>query len=107
MGNGARSVMGSLPVFCFAIFGALTPRLARGWHVGSGWHGVSRSQWRWFVLGNSAVPTLAIRSLYSACYLWWLLVASVLESYLYAATGGWVAPCVFLASLGVVAAAAG
>jgi MFS transporter, CP family, cyanate transporter len=29
VGNGARSVMGSLPVFCFAIFGALTPRLAR------------------------------------------------------------------------------
>jgi MFS transporter, CP family, cyanate transporter len=29
VGNGARSVMGSLPVFCFAIFGTLTPRLAR------------------------------------------------------------------------------
>lgn len=29
VGNAARSVMGSLPVFCFAIFGALTPRLAR------------------------------------------------------------------------------
>ena len=29
VGNAARSVMGSLPVFCFAIFGALTPWLAR------------------------------------------------------------------------------
>ena len=34
-------------------------------------------------------------------------IGPILVGYLYAATGGWVAPCVFLASLGVVAAAAG
>lgn len=145
MGNGARSVMGSLPVFCFAIFGALTPRLVRR-------IGLARSlalamalgltalcavvgptglvlaphvAWIWVVLAGVGATLLSVGvtlvnlrtsteegagQLSGFMQGFGYLIAGtgpILVGYLYGATGAWVAPCVFLASLGVVAAAAG